>query len=82
MRRMSTPLRYIDGPMTEARTYRVQGMSCEHCVRAVTDELLATPGVVAVDVDLDSGRVVVTGTAVEDDAVRAAVDEAGYEVAS
>jgi copper chaperone CopZ len=78
---MSTPLRYIDEQVTDARTYRVQGMSCDHCVRAVTDELLAAPGVAAVDVDLASGRVVVTGLAVDDDAVRAAVDEAGYEVA-
>jgi copper chaperone CopZ len=77
---MRTPLRYIDEQMTDARTYRVQGMSCEHCVRAVTLELLATPGVAAVDVDLALGRVVVTGTALDDDAVRAAVDEAGYEV--
>ena len=78
---MSTPLRYIDDQVTESRSYLVQGMSCEHCVRAVTDELLLTPGVAAVDVDLAGGRVVVTGRAVDEDAVRAAVDEAGYEVA-
>ena len=78
---MSTPLRYIGDQVTESRTYRVEGMSCDHCVRAVTRELLLTPGVSAVDVDLEGGRLVVTGRAVDDDAVRAAVDEAGYEVA-
>ena len=57
-------------------------MSCEHCARAVTHELLATPGVADVDVDLASGRVLVTGTGLDDDVVRDAVDEAGYEVAS
>ena len=62
--------------------YRVDGMSCEHCARAVTQELLATPGVAGVHVDLASGRVLVTGTGLDDDAVRDAVDEAGYEVAT
>ena len=79
---MSTPLRYIDDQVSDSRTYLVQGMSCEHCARAVTQELLATPGVAGVDVDLASGRVLVTGTGLDDDAVRDAVDEAGYEVAS
>ena len=79
---MSTPLRYIDDQVTDSRTYRVHGLSCDHCVRAVRHELLATPGVAAVDVDLASGRIVVTGPDLDDEAVRAAVDEAGYEVAA
>ena len=62
-------------------TYTVTGMTCGHCVSAVTEEVTALPGVTAVDVDLASGRLTVTSDApVDDDAVRAAVDEAGYEL--
>jgi copper chaperone CopZ len=64
-------------------TYTVTGMSCDHCVTAVRGELAALPGVTAVDVDLASGRVRVVSAAPLDLAdVRAAVDEAGYEVAT
>jgi copper ion binding protein len=57
-------------------------MSCEHCVHAVSQELGSLDGVRAVDVDLESGNVTVTSDAPLDDAaVRAAVDEAGYELA-
>jgi copper ion binding protein len=64
-------------------TYTVTGMTCEHCVRSVTEELGALSGVTAVDVDLASGGVTVTSDApVADDAVRAAVEEAGYELAT
>lgn len=59
-------------------TYSVSGMTCEHCVRSVTEEVSEVPGVEAVDVDLASGRMVVRGEQVDDDAIRAAVDEAGY----
>ena len=63
-------------------TYTVTGMTCGHCVSAVTEEVTAVPGVTAVDVDLASGRLTVTSDSpVDDDAVRAAVDEAGYELA-
>ena len=63
-------------------TYTVSGMTCGHCVSAVTEEVTAVPGVTAVEVDLASGRLTVTSDApVDDDAVRAAVDEAGYELA-
>jgi copper chaperone len=63
-------------------TYTVTGMTCGHCVNAVTEEVTALPGVTGVDVDLASGRLTVTSdTPVDDDAVRAAVDEAGYELA-
>ncbi len=62
-------------------TYTVTGMTCGHCVSAVSEEVTAVPGVTAVDVDLASGRLTVTSDApVDDDAVRAAVDEAGYEL--
>jgi len=62
-------------------SYRVGGMTCEHCVHAVTKELRPLDGVSAVDVDLTSGNVTVTSDEPLDEAaVRAAVDEAGYEV--
>jgi copper chaperone len=57
-------------------------MTCGHCVNAVTDEVSQLPGVTGVDVDLASGGLTVTSDApVEETAVRAAVEEAGYEVA-
>lgn len=62
-------------------TYQVQGMTCGHCVSAVSSEIGQIPGVSDVAVDLETGRVTVTADRpVEDDAVRAAVEEAGYEV--
>jgi copper chaperone len=60
-------------------TYRVDGMSCAHCVTAVTGEVGQVAGVDAVDVDLGTKLVRVQGAGVDDAAVRAAVDEAGYE---
>lgn len=64
------------------KTYNVTGMSCSHCVAAVTGELEKIAGVRKVDVDLPAGTVTVTSdTPLDDDAVAAAVDEAGYEVA-
>ena len=63
-------------------TYTVVGMTCGHCVGAVTGEVSQVPGVTAVDVDLDSGGLTVTSeTPVDESAVRSAVEEAGYEVA-
>lgn len=67
---------------TDTRTYVVQGMTCEHCRLSVSEEIAEIEGVSAVDVDLAGGRVTVAGAGVSDDAVRAAVDEAGYEVVS
>ena len=64
------------------RTYTVQGMTCEHCVRAVTEEVQKVPGVSGVRVDLAGGTVDVTGEPLDDAAVAAAVDEAGYAVVS
>jgi copper chaperone len=61
-------------------TYEVEGMTCGHCVQAVTEEVSAVPGVEDVDVDLTTGTVAVTGRDVDEAAVRAAVDEAGYDV--
>lgn len=66
--------------MTTA-SYRVTGMTCDHCVRAVTEEIDRLPGVTDVNVDLASGTVTVSSDApLDEDAVRAAVDEAGYEL--
>ncbi len=67
--------------MTTTATYRVEGMSCEHCVRAVSTEVGRIEGVRTVEVDLDGGSVAVTSDGPLADAdVRAAVDEAGYTV--
>jgi copper chaperone len=55
-------------------------MTCAHCVLSVREEVTEIPGVTAVDVDLTSGRLTVTGDNVRDEAIRAAVAEAGYEV--
>ncbi|TCK21728.1 heavy-metal-associated domain-containing protein [Pseudonocardia endophytica] len=62
-------------------TYTVSGMTCQHCVASVTEEIGEIAGVTGVDVDLASGAVTVTSeTEITDDAVRDAVVEAGYEV--
>jgi len=62
--------------------YTVEGMSCGHCVAAVTEEVAKLPGVQQVAVDLPTGAVTVTSDApLDDDVVRAAVDEAGYQLA-
>lgn len=62
-------------------SYTVSGMSCAHCTAAVTEEVEQVSGVSAVEVDLDTKRVVVRGEGVSDDAVREAIREAGYEAA-
>jgi copper chaperone len=63
-------------------TYTVLGMTCGHCVNAVTEEVSSVPGVTGVEVDLASGGLTVTSPGpVDETAVRAAVEEAGYEVA-
>ena len=64
-------------------SYTVVGMTCGHCVDAVTEEVSTVPGVTTVDVDLASGGLTVTSAEpVDESAVRAAVEEAGYEVAA
>jgi copper chaperone len=64
-------------------SYTVVGMTCGHCVNAVTEEVSTVPGVTTVDVDLASGGLTVTSAEpVDERAVRAAVEEAGYEVAA
>jgi copper chaperone CopZ len=69
--------------MAVTNIYTVTGMTCSHCVQAVTGELSTLPGVEDVRIDLASGAVTVTSSApLADNDVRAAVDEAGYELAT
>ena len=65
--------------MTEQITYSVPGMSCDHCKRAVGEELSIVSGVESVDVDLETKLVAVSGEGLDDAALRAAILEAGYE---
>ena len=68
--------------MTTTATYAVRGMSCQHCVDAVTAEVGRISGVEQVQIDLPSGTVTVTSDApLALETVRAAVDEAGYDLA-
>lgn len=68
--------------MSATATYTVTGMTCGHCVQAVTDELTSLDGVRQVDVELSSGSVtVVSDRPLTEGAVAAAVDEAGYALA-
>lgn len=71
--------------MSTVSTLNVAGMTCAHCVSAVTAELSALPGVTAVAVDLQVGTVspvtVTSDTELDPSAVAAAIDEAGYDLA-
>ena len=70
--------------MSETTTYTVAGMTCAHCVSAVTEELTQLPGVTGVSIDLVVGGsspvTVSSDQPLDDAAVAAAVDEAGYEL--
>jgi copper chaperone CopZ len=72
--------------MSTSTTYGVTGMTCGHCVTAVTEELTRLSGVRDVSVDLVSGGTstvrVVSDDVLDTDQVREAVDEAGYELAA
>lgn len=62
-------------------TYKVKGMTCGHCEQSVTNELSSIAGVTDVAVELETGDVNVTSSAELDEVtVRAAVDEAGFEL--
>jgi len=68
--------------MSITASYTVVGMTCGHCVSAVTEEISSLAGVESVDVELSSGSVTVTSADVLSvDDVRSAVDEAGYTLA-
>jgi copper chaperone len=67
--------------MSTTNTYTVEGMTCGHCVAAVTEELAKLDGVSHVDVDLASGSVTIESNHPLDSVdVAAAVDEAGYTI--
>jgi len=61
--------------------YSVPGMSCGHCTSAVIRELEGVAGVETAHADLGTKLVTVRGPALSDDALRAAIDEAGYDAA-
>jgi copper chaperone len=65
--------------MTQTLTYCVPGMSCGHCRTAITAEVETVAGVESVDVDLETKLVRITGSDLDDAALVAAIDEAGYE---
>ncbi|MPV48609.1 copper ion binding protein [Pseudactinotalea sp. HY160] len=68
--------------MSTSSTYAVTGMTCGHCVSSVTEEVGEIAGVSDVRVELESGRMTVTSDApLKAAAVRAAVEEAGYQLA-
>lgn len=63
------------------KTYTVTGMTCGHCVSAVSEEVGKVDGVTAVEVELETGAVTISGDGFTDEQVAAAVDEAGYALA-
>jgi copper chaperone CopZ len=67
--------------MSETRTYSVIGMTCAHCVSSVTEEVQEIPGVQNVDITLETGELAISSSQqLDDSAVRAAVEEAGYRL--
>ncbi|HJV15654.1 MAG TPA: heavy metal-associated domain-containing protein [Propionibacteriaceae bacterium] len=69
--------------MSVTSEYVVAGMHCHHCVSSVTEEVSAVSGVTDVKVDLDSGQlVVISETQIPFASIEAAVDEAGYRLAT
>ncbi len=73
------PLRGMISRMNETKTYSVPGMHCGHCEAAVTAELGALAGVEDVVVDLNTKLVTVRGRDLDDETLRGAIDEAGYD---
>jgi copper chaperone len=65
--------------MSETATYSVPGISCGHCRAAITAEVTTVSGVESVDVDLDTKLVRISGENLDDAALVAAIDEAGYD---
>ncbi|MBT2416319.1 heavy-metal-associated domain-containing protein [Streptomyces sp. ISL-22] len=70
-----------DSPGSVTAVYKVSGMSCGHCEGAVSGEISELPGVSSVKAVASTGEVtVVSAAALDEEAVRAAVDEAGFEL--
>jgi copper chaperone len=67
--------------MSETLTYTVPAMHCANCEAAVSEEVSTVAGVESVSVDLEAKRVEVRGERLDDAAIRAAIEEAGYEAA-
>ena len=68
--------------MSQTSTYTVTGMTCGHCAASVSEEVQEIPGVRDVDVVVETGAVTITSDEpVDADAVKAAVEEAGYQLA-
>jgi copper chaperone len=67
--------------MSETATYTVPAIHCAHCVASIREEVSEVEGVDDVDVDLDTKIVTVQGSRLDDAAVRAAIEEAGYAAA-
>jgi copper chaperone CopZ len=67
--------------MSSTITYTVTGMSCGHCEKSISEEVSTLPGVTGVTADAKAGTVTISSdTPLDESAVRAAVDEAGYEL--
>ncbi|GAA2232646.1 MULTISPECIES: heavy-metal-associated domain-containing protein [Kitasatospora] len=67
--------------MSSTITYTVSGMSCGHCEKSISEEVSALPGVIEVSADAGAGTVTISSDSpLDENAVRAAVDEAGYEL--
>jgi copper chaperone CopZ len=67
---------------TTERTYTVEGMTCGHCELSVREEVEELDGVESAQADRETGRLTVRGERVDDEAVREAVEAAGYRVAA
>lgn len=70
------------GKVSETISYQVPGVHCGHCEAAIKQEVGAVPGVEQVEVDLEAKTVTVSGSELDDSRLRAAIDEAGYDVAA
>lgn len=66
----------------DGKVYSVSGMTCGHCVSSVSGEIGKVGGVTGVAVDLPTGAVTVSGSGFTDEEIRAAVEQAGYQLAS
>ena len=67
--------------MSDTRIYMVPGIHCGHCAAAIKEEVSSVAGVDAVDVDLGAKVVTIRGAALSDEALREAIEEAGYGAA-